>query len=168
MTAIELTSLVAQLLYVAVFVRVLVDVVRRPRPANVDAAFFFGILTVIVVIAQGLRFFGVALSPAATTTLVVVLLALPYSLLRLADDYRGVRRWIKVAAGAGLVVSIALAVFSFFVVGLWRWALLLFVVGWILQFIGHYFEKKPPEFFKDPRFLFVGVRWWLAKMRGKA
>jgi PAS domain S-box-containing protein len=107
-TAIELTSLVAQLLYVAVFVRVLVDVVRRPRRANVDAAFFFGILTVIVVIAQGLRFFGVALSPAATTTLVVVLLALPYSLLRLADDYRGVRRWIKVAAGAGLVVSIAL------------------------------------------------------------
>jgi PAS domain S-box-containing protein len=109
-TATELTSLIAQLLYLAVFVRVLVDVIRRPRRANVDALLFFGILTVIVVIAQSLRVLGIALSPEATTTLVVVLLALPYVLLRLADDYRGVRRWIKLAAGAGLVVAIALVV----------------------------------------------------------
>jgi uncharacterized membrane protein YGL010W len=41
----------------------------------------------------------------------------------------------------------------------------LFVLGWALQFIGHAYERKPPEFFKDWRFLFVGVRWWLWKMR---
>jgi uncharacterized membrane protein YGL010W len=67
-----------------------------------------------------------------------------------------------------IAVSVLLAFASFFVVGLWRWALVLFVVGWIFQFIGHYYEKKPPEFFKDWRFLFVGLRWWFAKMRGKA
>jgi len=39
---------------------------------------------------------------------------------------------------------------------------------WALQFIGHYFEGEPPEFFKDWRFLFVGLRWWMAKIRGKA
>ena len=50
---------------------------------------------------------------------------------------------------------------------LW-WALGLFVLGWIFQFVGHAFERKEPEFFHDPRFLLVGVRWWLAKMRGKA
>jgi uncharacterized membrane protein YGL010W len=44
----------------------------------------------------------------------------------------------------------------------------LFVVGWTLQFIGHAFEGKPPEFLKDWRFLLVGSRWWVAKMRGKA
>jgi uncharacterized membrane protein YGL010W len=44
----------------------------------------------------------------------------------------------------------------------------LFGVGWLFQFVGHAFEGKPPEFFKDWRFLFVGVRWWLAKMAGKA
>ncbi len=49
-----------------------------------------------------------------------------------------------------------------------RWAIALFVVGWILQFIGHAVERKPPEFFKDWRFLFVGVRWWVAKLRGRA
>jgi uncharacterized membrane protein YGL010W len=47
-------------------------------------------------------------------------------------------------------------------------ALLLFVAGWVLQFIGHWFEGEPPEFFKDWRFLFVGLRWWLAKISGKA
>lgn len=50
----------------------------------------------------------------------------------------------------------------------WKLPLTLFVVGWVFQFIGHAFEGKPPEFFKDWRFLFVGLRWWVAKMRGKA
>jgi uncharacterized membrane protein YGL010W len=43
----------------------------------------------------------------------------------------------------------------------------LFVFGWVLQFVGHAVEGKPPEFFKDWRFLLVGSRWWAAKMRGK-
>jgi uncharacterized membrane protein YGL010W len=46
-------------------------------------------------------------------------------------------------------------------------ALGLFVVGWVLQFIGHAFEGKPPEFFSDWRFLLVGSRWWFAKVSGK-
>jgi uncharacterized membrane protein YGL010W len=44
----------------------------------------------------------------------------------------------------------------------------LFIVGWIFQFVGHAFEGKPPEFFKDWRFLFVGLRWWFAKIAGRA
>jgi len=51
---------------------------------------------------------------------------------------------------------------------LWLYALALFLGGWIFQFIGHAFEGKPPEFFHDWRFLFVGVRWWWAKIHGKA
>lgn len=50
----------------------------------------------------------------------------------------------------------------------WMLAVGLFTFGWILQFIGHAFEGKPPEFFQDWRFLFVGLRWWFAKMAGKA
>ena len=48
----------------------------------------------------------------------------------------------------------------------WPLPVTLFVVGWVCQFIGHAFEGKAPEFFHDWRFLFVGVRWWIAKMRG--
>lgn len=65
-----------------------------------------------------------------------------------------------------IAVSILLVIPSFFVAGLWRFALGLFVVGWILQFIGHWFEGKPPEFMKDYRFLFVGLRWWMKKTFG--
>jgi uncharacterized membrane protein YGL010W len=36
----------------------------------------------------------------------------------------------------------------------------LFVVMWILQFIGHNIEGKKPSFLKDLRFLLVGPAWW--------
>lgn len=50
------------------------------------------------------------------------------------------------------------------VVASWWLAGSLFVVGWGLQFAGHAIEGKPPEFFRDWRFLFVGLRWWFAKV----
>jgi uncharacterized membrane protein YGL010W len=68
-----------------------------------------------------------------------------------------------------IVVSLPLFVAAAF---LQPWWLLLpgamFLVGWIFQFVGHAYEGKPPEFLRDWRFLFVGMRWWLAKMRGRA
>lgn len=64
--------------------------------------------------------------------------------------------------------SIVLIVIAFWVEPLWPWAWALFVIGWIFQFVGHWVEGKPPEFFKDWRFLFVGLSWWYAKLRGKA
>jgi len=42
-----------------------------------------------------------------------------------------------------------------------------FIAGWVLQFVGHAFEGKRPEFLHDWRFLFVGLRWWVAKVRGR-
>lgn len=67
-----------------------------------------------------------------------------------------------------IIVSIVLFVASLAYTPLWRYALGLFLFGWALQFIGHAFERKEPEFFHDWRFLFVGVRWWWAKVRGRA
>ena len=65
-----------------------------------------------------------------------------------------------------ITLSLLMIPFCFFVTNLWMVAVSLFVIGWILQFVGHYFEGKPPEFFKDYRFLFVGLRWWLKKVVG--
>jgi len=67
-----------------------------------------------------------------------------------------------------IVISLAAFVVSTFVAGAWKIALALFIIGWIFQFVGHAVEGKPPEFFHDWRFLFVGVRWWVAKIRGRA
>jgi uncharacterized membrane protein YGL010W len=67
-----------------------------------------------------------------------------------------------------ILLSLAVALAGFLQHRLWFLAIALFVIGWILQFIGHAFEGKPPEFFSDWRFLLVGVRWWWAKLNGKA
>jgi len=64
-----------------------------------------------------------------------------------------------------IAVSIPLFVTSFFVSRLWVLPVSLFVIGWIFQFVGHWFEGKPPEFLRDWRFLFVGLRWWVVKVR---
>lgn len=67
-----------------------------------------------------------------------------------------------------IAVSLLLAVAGYWYrTALWA-AIGMFTVGWVFQIVGHAYEHKPPEFFKDPRFLFVGLRWWVAKMRGKA
>ena len=66
-----------------------------------------------------------------------------------------------------IALSIPLLVAALFVHALLVPAIALFVVGWIFQFAGHAVEGKPPEFFHDWGFL-VGLRWWVAKLRGRA
>ena len=66
-----------------------------------------------------------------------------------------------------IAVSIPLLVLGFVVSGVWLLAVMMFIVGWVFQFVGHWFEGKPPEFFSDWRFLLVGLRWWFSKVRGR-
>lgn len=41
----------------------------------------------------------------------------------------------------------------------WQICLVLFVLAWIGQFIGHKIEGKKPSFFKDVVFLLIGPAW---------
>ena len=41
----------------------------------------------------------------------------------------------------------------------WPWALALFVVGWILQFVGHAYEGRKPAFLTNLVHLLVGPLW---------
>jgi len=41
----------------------------------------------------------------------------------------------------------------------WRWALTLFIAGWILQFVGHAIEGNQPAFLSNPVYLLVGPFW---------
>lgn len=45
-------------------------------------------------------------------------------------------------------------------ISVWQFCLALFVVMWILQFVGHHIEGKKPSFLKDLQFLLVGPAWW--------
>ena len=60
------------------------------------------------------------------------------------------------------MVGIPMIVLSLPVLLLNPWlGLGLFVAGWILQFVGHAFEGNKPSFFSDPRFLLVGVAFFV-------
>ncbi len=52
-----------------------------------------------------------------------------------------------------IAISLPLFLFS------WRWALGLFILGWILQFVGHAIEGNQPAFFRNPVYLLVGPLW---------
>ena len=60
-----------------------------------------------------------------------------------------------------IVISLPLFFFR------WRWALGLFIVGWILQIIGHVIEGNRPAFLRNPVYLLVGP-WWLLRRAAAA
>ncbi|MDF2177687.1 DUF962 domain-containing protein [Aliiglaciecola sp. CAU 1673] len=59
-----------------------------------------------------------------------------------------------------ILVLLGINVLVFFQWSVWKFCLAMFVVMWILQFIGHHIEGKKPSFFKDLQFLLVGPAWW--------
>jgi uncharacterized membrane protein YGL010W len=92
----------------------------------------------------------------------------PDWLARYAESHQHPTNRLCHTIGIPLVVaSVAFVPALVVVPQLWPLAAGLFIVGWSFQFVGHAYEGKPPEFTKDWRFLFVGVRWWLAKARGR-
>jgi uncharacterized membrane protein YGL010W len=50
---------------------------------------------------------------------------------------------------------------------LWLTCLVVFVVAWIGQFVGHAIEGKRPSFFKDVQFLLIGPLWVLSHLYRK-
>src|SRR5688572_27129898 len=61
------------------------------------------------------------------------------------------------SASMKIVISLPLFFFN------WRWALVLFIVGWILQFVGHAIEGNQPAFFRNPVYLLIGPLWLLRR-----
>jgi len=57
-----------------------------------------------------------------------------------------------------IVISLPLFFFA------WRWALGLFLVGWVLQLAGHAIEGNQPAFFRNPVYLLVGPLWLVRRI----
>jgi uncharacterized membrane protein YGL010W len=66
---------------------------------------------------------------------------------------------IALAFAALLALTHALAALSW---PLWATSLVIFVIAWIGQFVGHAIEGVRPSFFKDLQFLLIGPLWLLA------
>ncbi len=79
------------------------------------------------------------------------------------DEYKAKHRHPlnRLAHGIGIpliVVSLPLFVFD------WRWAVGLFVAGWLFQFLGHAIEGNQPAFLKNPVYLLVGPLWLVRRV----
>jgi uncharacterized membrane protein YGL010W len=74
---------------------------------------------------------------------------------------------LSVRLALGMLLPLAVAVFALarlaaLPVPLWQTCLVIFVVAWIGQFIGHAIEGRRPSFFKDLQFLLIGPLWLLS------
>jgi uncharacterized membrane protein YGL010W len=110
----------------------------------------FGLLWSLPVPAAALR-----LSPWANWATLTALAALVYYLM------------LSVRLAAGVLIAFIALLALAQALGrlpwpLWLTSLVIFVGGWIGQFVGHGLEGRRPSFFKDLQFLLIGPLWVLA------
>jgi uncharacterized membrane protein YGL010W len=97
------------------------------------------------------------LSPWLNWATLAALLACVYYLML------SVRLAVGIALGFALLFAVVNALDSLSW-PLWVTSLVIFVVAWIGQFIGHAVEGKRPSFFKDVQFLMIGPLWLLGSL----
>ena len=109
MTALELITLLSQAIYVVIFLAVGYRYLRAPTPAHLDMTVFFGILAFVVVESRIATALGLVQPEWFADTVIAAVIALPYVLLRLVDDFTTVPRSVKRTAEILLIASIAAA-----------------------------------------------------------
>ena len=110
MNAEELVRLTTDVLFVAIFVGVAVPAIRHRRPSDIDTALLFGALAAAVVEGQLVTALGITPPGVLTLAVTALIMAVPYFLLRLADDFTAVRATIKRAGLGGFVIAVIILV----------------------------------------------------------
>jgi signal transduction histidine kinase len=91
---------------VLIFISVLLRTVQHPTAAHADMALFFGAITFIIAVTRLTALLHVTLPAWLSALVIALVLAMPYLLLRLVDDFTHVRGWVKRAAELGLAAGI--------------------------------------------------------------
>jgi signal transduction histidine kinase len=104
-TALELVSLLTQAIYVLIFLLVMWGALRRRTRTSVDIALFFGAISIAIVESRVVTTLGVQQVEIATDIVALLIIAMPYLLLRLVDDFSDVPVTAKRIAEAGLFLS---------------------------------------------------------------
>ena len=89
-----------------IFISVALRALRQPTRAHTDMALFFGALAFIILASRIATFSGTTAPPWLIAIEVGVLMAMPYVLLRLVDDFTRVRSLVKRIAELGLAVGV--------------------------------------------------------------
>jgi len=104
-TALELVSLLTQAIYVLIFLLMTWTALRRRTRTSVDIALFFGAIAIAIVESRIVTTFGVSQVELITDIVALLVIAMPYLLLRLVDDSSDVPRLVNRLAEAGLLLS---------------------------------------------------------------
>ncbi len=133
MTALELISLVTQVLFVGLFVVVLWHGLRRRTRAGFNTVLLFGSVAAVVVLDRVGALAGVDESPIIPIVLILLLNLAPYAMLRLVDDFSGTPRWVQVGGGVAYLAIAALTVAFFSQIRLVE----LVLIAWFLAVGGY-------------------------------
>ena len=89
-----------------IFISVALRAIAHPTRAHVDMTLFFGALAFVILASRIAALTGTTATPWLISLEVAVLIAMPYALLRLVDDFTQVRAPIKRVAELGLAAGI--------------------------------------------------------------
>jgi signal transduction histidine kinase len=109
-TALQLVQGINNLLFVAIFALVAVGAYRRRTWTAVDTALFFGALAFAVLEGPVLQILGISANAVATAVAVILVMSLPYLMLRLLADFAGVPLLVRAAMLGGLIVTLIIVV----------------------------------------------------------
>ena len=105
MTALELVSHLTELIYVLIFLLVVWGALRRRTRTSVDIALFFGAIAIFIVESQIVTLFGLQQVELVNDVVTILVIAMPYLLLRLVDDFSTVPSIASRLGEVGLVFS---------------------------------------------------------------
>ena len=106
MSADDLLQFITQALFVLIFFAVLHQAVRQPLRANVDIALLFGVLSLVIAEGWVQRALDIESNRLLTAITGSLIMALPYLLLRLVDDFADVPPWLMHGAEVGLALAV--------------------------------------------------------------
>jgi signal transduction histidine kinase len=124
-TALELVSLLTQAIYVVIFLLVGWTALRRRTRTSVDIALFFGAISVAIVESRIVSTLGLEQLDLITDIVAILVIAMPYLLLRLVEDFSDVPFTVKRLGEGGLILA---AIAFFLTVGTLPSPILLAVV----------------------------------------
>jgi signal transduction histidine kinase len=91
---------------VLIFISVALRAIAHPTRAHIDMTLFFGALAFVILASRIATLTGTTATPWLITLEIAVLLAMPYVLLRLVDDFTEVRALVMRAAELGFAGGI--------------------------------------------------------------
>lgn len=112
MTALQLVQLANDILFLALFVLVAINATRQRTRTAVDTVLLFGALACAVLEAPLLQALGVSADPVTTFIVLVLVLALPYLMLRLLADFSDVPLLVRALTAGGLIASVVVVTTS--------------------------------------------------------